>query len=198
MTLEDNTTKSPPDFIDILNNVHGFISLAEAKLLYTLASQVPSGGNIVEIGAYCGRSTIALALGAKVNGVFVWSIDPHPTYEAGGTQYGMADNQEYYHNIAYYRVGDVVRTINLPSTNSGYAQDTDLLWIDGSHVYKDVEWDFRHYSRMINPYGDGKIALHDTAGFHPGVTQLVNEILAAGQWKISQRVDAISVLERVK
>lgn len=192
------------DFIDILNNVHGFISLAEAELLYTLASQVPSGGTIVEIGSYQGRSTVCLGLGAKEAGALVYSIDSHDTYEDNGTQYGMADNRAYYANIAKYGVGDVVRTINLSSKAAMQAWDIetlkerrfiDLLWIDGKHDYIDVKSDFEIWS-YYTPHG--KIALHDTAGFHFGVTQAMNEILAAWQWKISQQCDAISVLERVK
>lgn len=185
-----------PDFIDILNNVHGFISLAEAELLYTLASQVPSGGVIVEIGSAQGRSTVCLGLGAKEAGALVYAIDPHNAYEVGGVQFGMADNQAYYEHIAKYQVGDVVRTINLSSYSVGALYVTDFLWIDGSHEYDDVKWDFNEFSRMVNL--NGNIAMHDTAGFHPGVTQLVDEILAAGQWKRVQLVDAMSVFERAK
>lgn len=187
-----------PDFIDIINNVHGFISLAEMQLLYDLAAQVPKGGNIVEIGAAQGRSTLSLALGAKEAGAMVYSIDPHDTYTEKDTTFGMADNQAYYSNLAHYNVGDVVRTINLPSMQSmtGWFSAIELLWIDGSHEYLDVRSDFEEWSTHVTR--NGKIAFHDTAGFHIGVTQLVDEILAAGQWIRTQQVDAISVFERVK
>lgn len=199
MTSQDNNIKTPPDFIDILNNVHGFLSIAEAELLYTLASQVPSGGSIVEIGSYQGRSTVCLGLGAKETGALVYAIDPHDTYEEGGTQYGMADNQAYYANIAKYGVGDVVRTINLHSSDAWMhiPGDINLVWIDGNHDYHAVKLDFSMWENVADE-DNCKIVLHDNAGFHPGVTQLVNEILVAGQWKITQQCDAISVLERTK
>jgi MMP 1-O-methyltransferase len=183
-----------PDFTDLFNHVEGFLSLPEAELLYRLASVIPADGIIVEIGSYRGRSTICLALGAKVNSALVYAIDPHDAYEAEGTHYSAADCQAYYENIAHYGVGDVVRTINLPSTAwLGYA--SDLLFIDGSHRYEDVEWEFRNFSRRVQPHG--LIAMHDTAGFHPGVTQALNEILEDGKWRMSETVDAITVLERV-
>lgn len=191
----------------LLSDVHGFLSLPEAELLYRLASQVPSGGNIVEIGSYQGRSTIALALGAKEAGAIVWAIDSHPTYAVDGADFSMVDNQFYYENIAKYQVGWVVKTINLPAQDAAKAwftrlddthitwHNVNLLWIDGSHQYEDVKRDFQAFTGLMS---DIKVALHDTAGHHPGVTQLVDEILAAGEWQRTEVVDAISVFERVK
>jgi len=55
--------------------VKGQISQAEAERLQYLASLVPDNGIIVEIGAYAGRSTCALASGMK-DTVHLYSIDP--------------------------------------------------------------------------------------------------------------------------
>ena len=63
--------------MDAINSIHGFLDPNEAQLLYRLASEVPAGGVIVEIGSYEGRSTICLGKGAKVNGANVWAIDPY-------------------------------------------------------------------------------------------------------------------------
>ncbi len=189
---------SDPDFTAIFNQVHGFLSLAEAELLYRLTSEVPANGVIVEIGSYQGRSTVCLGLGAKEHGAWVYAVDPHYDYEVDGTHYSMADNQYYYANLAKFGVGDVVRTLNTTSFHAvcNWKVDHDwisLLWIDGSHEYEYVSEDFRLWSQYIH----GKIVMHDTAGYHPGVTQMLNEILAAGQWTITQRVDAIAVLSRI-
>lgn len=179
--------------LDIMANVEGFISYEELELLHSLAASVPAGSKIVEIGAYRGRSTIALALGAKAAGALVYSIDHHPTYEAGGVQFGMADNQAYYANIAKYGVGDVTKTINLPSGNAWaiWLDNIALLWIDGSHEYEDVHRDFRLWSVFTDT-----VLLHDTAGFHPGVTRLLNEVLAGDEWIAVKVVDSITVLKR--
>lgn len=183
---------------DLFANVEGHISLAEAELLYSLACAVPAGSNVFEIGSYKGRSTVALALGAKEAGAIVYAVDPHPTYEVGGTLFSMADNQAYYASIAKYGVGDVVKTINLPSRRLWFAWESladsiALLFIDGSHEYEDVHHDFHLWAMFAST-----IALHDTAGFHPGVTRLVEEILAAGIWECVQQVDALSVFKRVE
>lgn len=186
------------DFTDILTNVHGFISLAEAELLYTLASRVPNGGMIVEIGSYQGRSAVCLGLGAKEVGALVYAIDPHNGYQIDEhTHYGMENHAALLKNLVNFNVADIVRVVALDSSVAwgGWWEDFDLLWIDGMHDYISVKYDFEHWSPYVD---DGKIALHDTAGHHAGVTQLLNEVLAAGQWKISQQVDAITVLERAK
>lgn len=179
--------------------VNGFITEAEAELLYRLAQQVPDNGKIVEIGAYQGRSTCALAIGARrgtpADEPQVYSIDSHPTYEAGGTLFGPKDNALYYENIAHYGIGDIVRTINLPSEQVilCWVNHIDLLWIDGSHEEGQVRFDWFGWSWHADI-----VAMHDTAGHHPAVTALVSEIIVRGEWEVIEKVDAITVLKRVK
>lgn len=179
---------------DLFATVEGFLSLPEAELLHALACAVPSGSNIVELGSYKARSTVALALGAKEAGAVVWAVDHHPTYEAGGTQYSMADNQAYYANIAKYGVGDVVRTINLHSSwlAALWGEKIALLFIDGNHDYEQVKGDWLNWS-----YCADTVAIHDTAGHHPDVSKLLDEVLASGVWEVVQFVDSLSILKRV-
>lgn len=175
--------------------VNGFITEAEAELLYRLACGVKALGIVVEIGAYQARSTCALAFGAsdKGDGARVYSVDLHPSYEAGGTQFSEKDNQAYYANIAHYELGDIIRTINLPSEQVVicWTDPIDLLWIDGNHEAEQVRYDWYGWSWHAD-----LVALHDTAGHHPAVTQLVQEILERGEWEVVEKVDAITVLQR--
>lgn len=183
---------------DVLADVYGFLDPAETELLYTLASQVSRGGNIVELGSYHGRSTIALAMGARLAGATVYAVDHHPDYMAVDTNYGMFDNQTYYENIARHGVGDVVKTINLSSVRlvQYWCEPIDLLWIDASHEYEDVKLDFNQWSKHVAQ--NDKIAMHDTSGHFPDVSRFVEELLAAGAWKRDCLVDATSVFSRVK
>lgn len=183
--------KSPlPD--DLFKNVEGFISLPEAELLYRLACEVPMGGNIVEIGSYKARSTIVLALGAKEAKAMVWAIDPHPTYEQGGTSFSMSDNQCYYENIVRYGVGDVVKTVNLSSDEAWavWSEYIDLLWIDGNHEEDQAKLDWHMWSAHTYI-----VALHDTAGHHVGINKLVQDIISSGNWLQTEVVDATSVFK---
>ena len=63
---------------DFLRTVPGCCDMQDRAFLYRLASEVPEGQVIVEIGSYRGATTCALALGSNAgNGVEVFSIDPH-------------------------------------------------------------------------------------------------------------------------
>jgi len=173
--------------------VNGLITEPEAETLYKLASEVPAFGNIVEIGAYQGRGTCALAIGAKtVQGVKVYSVDHHPDYTAGDTHFNEQDLQAYYANIAHYELGSIVRTINLPSEQAfvSWQGDIDLLWIDGDHEYEAVSRDFALWGSFATV-----VALHDTAGHHEGVSRLVTEIIQAGTWAEVSKVDSITVFK---
>jgi len=163
-------------------------------LLYTLATQVPINGKIIEVGSYQARSTIALALGAKVAGAKVWAIDHHPTYEIMGTSFGMGDNAAYYANLTKWGVGDVVRTINLPSSQTFicWIDPVDLVWIDGDHEYEQVRQDWYMWSSFTD-----KVALHDTAGHHVGLNRLVQEIVMGGNWIADQVVDSMTVFKNI-
>jgi methyltransferase family protein len=174
--------------------VDGLITEPEAELLYKLASELPKGGTIVEIGAYQARSTCALAFGAKLSNAKVYSIDHHPRYEVGATHYGENDNQAYYANIAHYELGRIVRTINLPSQQViiCWTDSIDLLWIDGSHDSEQVKYDWFGWS-----WHTDLVAMHDTAGHHPAVSQLVQDIMERGEWAIVEKVDAITVFKRI-
>ncbi|HPJ08374.1 MAG TPA: class I SAM-dependent methyltransferase, partial [Deltaproteobacteria bacterium] len=54
------------DDIDALT-VKGFLDAAEGKRLYELAREASLRGPVLEIGGYCGRSTLYLGLGCREN-----------------------------------------------------------------------------------------------------------------------------------
>ena len=184
---------------DTVYTIHGFLSGDEGELLYRLASEVPTNGNIVEIGSYQGRSTVCLGLGAKLAGARVWAIDPHEGYQVNGTtHYGMENYAALLKNLVEFEVADTVRVIALPSFSvvSVWTNPVDLLWIDGCHDYEMVKLDLVMWSEKGTP--SGKIALHDSSGHFPGVTRALTEFLMDGRWKIVEKVAATAVLERIE
>lgn len=180
---------------DTVYNINGFLSPDEAELLYRLASEVQPGGRIVEIGSYQGRSTVCLGLGAKQSSAWVWAVDPHEDCQVNpDTLYGMHNHAALLKNLVEFDVADRVRVIALRSSQlfSVWTGAVSLVWIDGSHEYNDVSKDLILWSAYAKT-----IAMHDSSGHFPGVTQALEKFLAAGQWAISEQVDATSVLERV-
>jgi predicted O-methyltransferase YrrM len=178
--------------------IHGFLSPAEAELLYRLATEVPIGGTIVEIGSFQGRSTVCLGLGAKqVPGVQVYAIDPHEDLQVNETtRYGMHNNVALLKNLVEFEVADIVHVIALESmtVTDIWVKSIDLLWIDGSHQYRDVSADLISWSRAVSP--TGRIALHDSSGNFPDVSRALDDFLIFNTWKVCETVDATTVLER--
>lgn len=182
----------------VFNQVHGFLSLSEAELLYKLASECPKGGNIVEIGSYQGRSTVCLGLGAKVSGAKVWAIDPHDDIQLNETtHYGMENHAALLRNLVNFEVANVVRVVALSSMDASCAwnKDIHLLFIDGKHDYLNISDDLC----WINFMKSGSVLLHDTSGHFPDVTHAMTDLLErnSGKWTIDQQVDSITALKRV-
>lgn len=181
---------------DRVLSIYGFLSPAEANLLFNLAAAVPAGGMIVEIGSFQGKSTVCLGLGAKQSGAQVYAIDPHEDYTENTTHYGMENHAALLMNLVLNEVADVVRVVALHSTavlDCWYGA-VDLVWIDGSHQYDDIWLDLVGWEQHVSP--GGRIAVHDSSGHYPSVTRALNEFLMENEWKIAQQVDATAVLER--
>lgn len=177
-------------------DVYGFLNPYEARLLHDLAAAVPTGGTIVELGSFRGKSTVALAWGAKLSGATVWAIDPHESYHQGEVNFGPEDNSAFLQNIVRMEVHDVVRVINLSSSEVAaiWNQPIDLLFLDANHDYEQVKLDFLNWAHHVR----GAVAMHDTGGLWPGVTRFVDELLAAGHWEKIEMADATSVFRRVR
>jgi hypothetical protein len=178
-------------------NIYGFLSPDEAQLLFRLASEVPAGGCVVEIGSFQGKSTVALGLGAKQAGAWVWAIDPHDDYQVNETvRYGMENHAALLKNLVEFEVADTVHMIALSSFSvvSVWINPVNLLWVDGCHDYEMVKLDLVMWAERVIP--SGKIALHDTSGHYPEVTRALNEFLADHNWHILEQCDATTVLGR--
>jgi predicted O-methyltransferase YrrM len=151
--------------------IDGLIHPREGLLLYVLAKRAAHIGNIVEIGAYKGRSTWYLVQALRDAGspYKVISIDPHvdpqqrATYFDTLDRYGLRDRVEP--RIAFSH--DVVATFD--------AGPIGMLWIDGDHSYASVRKDFDDWFPRLA--SGGWYAMHDTVNAWHGPTRLARELL---------------------
>jgi predicted O-methyltransferase YrrM len=165
-------------------DVPGWLLSTEGRALAELAR----GKRVLEVGSYCGRSTICMAQTADS----VVSIDPH---DGRGTPQPRATLDALRENLARYgvheRVEPLVGTLGGVLEKDGFCHKLatgsfDLIFIDGAHDYEAVRNDIEHARELLAP--DGVLAFHDyreRAGDHdgrwdPGVTQAVDELVAAG------------------
>jgi len=180
--------------LDLVESVEGWLARDEAALLLALAAAVPAGEAIVELGNYRGRSTVALALGARAgHGAVVTSVDPHhPFTGPRGGSFGPADQQHLYANLARCGVGPEVRLVGLDSKSVARAWNglaVGLLFVDGDHRYEAVRADLDAWRPHLAP--GALVALDDCD--YADVARLIEERTAAGELCAVGRVGKVAV-----
>src|ERR1700739_86972 len=66
-----------PELLRAAQAAPGFMPAAEGLALYDAATQYAPAGPVLEIGTYCGKSTIYLAAAARAAGQLVVTVDHH-------------------------------------------------------------------------------------------------------------------------
>jgi predicted O-methyltransferase YrrM len=165
------STSAPPGFDDALRvvaDVAGWMTDAQARMLWDCAAAVPRGGRIVEIGSYHGRSAIVLARAAAED-VDVITIDPHAGSDRGPQEIeanaaaGELDHQTFLANLERAGVRDRIHHVRAGSQDTSpddVAGPIDLLYIDGAHRYGPARDDIRVWGARVAP--DGIMLIHDS------------------------------------
>ena len=121
-------------------DVEGWMTPDQARRLWSCARTVRSGGTVVEIGSFRGRSMIVLASAAEPD-VELVAIDPHagndrgPQEISGFQDEAAQDHDVFLANLAAAGVGDRVRHVRKFSDDAlpDVPGPVDLLYIDGAH-----------------------------------------------------------------
>ena len=192
MTTEQPPTKS--SFAELVESVQGAISVREARLLRRLA-RATDEGVIVEVGSFRGRSTVALAKGAREGGKRpIYAIDPHEPFDGVfGGKFGPTDRRVFFESMLRTGSWRNVRLVNLSSevVTAGWEQPVGLLWIDGDHRYEGVKRDFESWAPHL--MHDAVVAFDDT---NRGGPQLFVEELLDGEWTLAETVGKVRALRR--
>ena len=172
--------------------IEGWLEDAEADLLIVTAakalSELPEAAAMVEIGSYCGRSTVVLGSvlrtlrgAAKAK---LYAIDPHDG-QVGALDQGLQQVaptfETFQRNIATAGLDQWVEPVRQYSFQVAWSKPIGYLFIDGLHDYANVARDFDHFERWVTP--GGYVAFHDYADYYPGVKTFVNEILNKGDYE---------------
>lgn len=159
----------PASLYQQLVSLEGFTSKPELHFLVYMATQSPSTGLWVEIGAYKGRSTAWLIEASQrlPHRPKVVSIDPH-----------MRETWEPYSKVVKdFRLEERgLETQRAFSSDVGahWNRPIGYLWIDGSHRYEDVLKDIDLFVPHVVP--GGYIVFDDAHGGNfPGVEQALKE-----------------------
>lgn len=157
-----------------INRVKGFLDEIEAECLYRLALESGGKGPCLEIGSYCGKSSVYLGLACKENATVLFSIDHHTGSEEQqpGEEYfdpdlldretGRIDTLKFFRKtITDFDLDDIVIPVVGRSSIIGHAWETplSLLFIDGSHAYESVLSDYEIWAK--NVMSGGYLLFHD-------------------------------------
>ncbi len=157
-----------------INTVRGFLDPEEGARLYNLALEASAFGPCLEVGSYCGKSTMYLGTGVLDGGGLLYAIDHHRGSEEHqqGEEYhdpelydeelGRMDSlPEFRRNIARAGLEDHVVPVVTSSANAGLFWKTPLalVFIDGGHSEAAALTDYHTWSPHVMP--GGYLAIHD-------------------------------------
>ena len=157
-----------------IETVKGFLDDEEGCALYEYALQSAANGPCLEIGSYCGKSTVYLGAACKKANAVLFALDHHrgseehqpgeeyhdpELYDAG---YGKMDSfREFRHTLARAQLEDTVVPIVAPSALAAryWSIPLSLIFIDGGHSMEAALNDYRCWAPHIKP--GGWLAIHD-------------------------------------
>lgn len=166
--------------------LQGLIPNELGDVLSRLASQVPAGQAIVEIGSYKGKSTCYLAAGAAAGrAAGVWAVDPWDTAGNVTGRFGFAElatREAFEAQVEGAGFAGQITAVQGFSVDVAGAWDgppIGLLYIDGDHSEQAVRADFNAWRRHLAPSATVAFDDLDTPR-NPGVRVVVEELVAAG------------------
>ena len=159
--------------IDV-DSVKGFLDKLEGEALYRAAAEVAGKGPVLEIGSYCGKSTVYLGAACQRLGSVLYALDHHRGSEEHqvGEEYhdpqlydaeaGRMDSlREFRRTLQRAQLEDTVVPIVAPSALAARYWNTPLamVFIDGGHSMEAALNDYRCWAPHI--LRGGWLAIHD-------------------------------------
>jgi predicted O-methyltransferase YrrM len=168
----------PPDYKALIR--HGEVSMDNIEL-HGLVQAIRHLNRppecVVEIGSYCGGSTVVIGrAAARLNpGVRLYAIEPFAFHEA---RYQYDYEELFDRNVAEWGLTANVVKVRMTSDQAARNWDRviDFLYVDGDHGYEAVARDINNFIPLVR--GGGLFALHD---YKPvgkeGVKRAVDELV---------------------
>lgn len=157
-----------------IEQIKGFLDPAEGEALYRAALEVAAVGPVLEIGSYCGKSTIYLGSACRQTGNTLFAVDHHAGSEEhqpgemfhdpllfDSADQRMDSFREFRRNMRAAGLEDTVVPIVAPSQLVARHWQTPLgmVFIDGGHSLAAALADYRCWTRHLHQ--GGILAIHD-------------------------------------
>lgn len=196
------------------HQIKGFLAQDEAEALYACALGVCNLGPCLEIGSYCGKSTVYLGSACNHSDNILFAVDHH----RGSEEHQMG---EEYHDPELYdtyaqrmdtfphlqktlEIFALQNTVIPVVTGSQtlarkWATPLGLVFIDGGHSHEQARADCLTWARHITP--GGLLVIHDIfpdpAQGGQGPYLALQAVLQQGNFVWSNTVNSLGVLRRV-
>lgn len=154
--------------------IKGFLAPVEGEALYEHCLAVASLGPCLEIGSYCGKSTVYLGLACRRGGRSLYAVDHHRGSEEHqpGEEYhdpalydeaaGLMDSFSAFRStLRAASLEDTVVPLVAPSAVAARDWQTPLamVFIDGGHSMAAAETDYESWAHHL--VAGGILAIHD-------------------------------------
>jgi len=157
-----------------IDQIKGFLAEDEAQALYELALEMSPKAPVLEIGSYCGKSTIYLGTACKKTDSRLYALDHHRGSEEHqpGEEYhdpdlydqeaGLMDSfREFRRNM---RAADLEETVvpvvaSSKTASKGWATPLSMVFIDGGHSLEAAMTDYKCWASHV--MSGGILAIHD-------------------------------------
>jgi MMP 1-O-methyltransferase len=214
------TERSPidPDLRAHALAAKGFMPPEEGDALYEaamLAGERFPGMAMLEVGSYCGRSTVWLGAAARACGTVLFAVDHHR-----GSEENQAGWEHHDPTVVDPRVGRMdtlpifrftIYTAGLedhvvavvgqsPTVAAHWTTPLSFVFIDGGHGEEPARKDFLGWTPRVVP--GGVLAIHDVFpdpadGGRPPYEQIFVPALESGRFRLVSATGSLRVLERV-
>lgn len=207
-----------PRLIELAEAARGFMPSDEGAALHEAALEaigsVP-GAPVVEVGTYCGKSTVYLGAAAKQAGSVVVTIDHHRGSEENQVGWdhhepdlvdpdiGVMDTLPTFRRTMFEAgLEDVVMAVVGDSAGvaAWWSTPASMVFIDGGHGEEPAAADYRCWSSVVAP--GGLLAIHDVFpdpadGGRPPYERIYLPALDSGLFTEARAVGSLRVLRRV-
>ncbi len=201
--------------LEVAEAVKGFLPKNEAAALYDAAVAVEVDGPLLEVGSYCGKSSVYLGYAAQSIGRVLYALDHHRGSEENQAgwehhdpelidkQKGVMDTLPYFRD-AIFAAGLEHVVIALVGHSGVIARNwttpLSFLFIDGGHGEEPAKADFNGWVPKVKE--GGTLAIHDVFpnpkdGGRPPYEQIYLPAIQSGNWNEVHVEGSLRILKRV-
>ncbi len=196
----------------------GFMPPDEGDALWdaaVAAAQAVPGQPMLEVGSYCGRSTIWLGDAAEQTGTVVFAVDHHRGSEENQAGWDHHDREvvdpriDKMDTLPFFRAAihdagleaSVLAIVGRsPIVAASWTTPLSFLFIDGGHGEEPARLDFEGWAPHVAM--GGTLAIHDVFpdpadGGRPPYEQIFIPALESGRFRLHSATGSLRVLERV-